>query len=79
MIEYRKTQNEGTLALKADDGRLVNVTLLIDYTVMVSKTGSIAKLPVGFAHRLDDGSEVERLDDDTFRITATGEVLRTGL
>lgn len=67
---------EGALPVVGEDGRKLTISLYMNYTVTRLLSGADARLPGGFSIELEDGSTAALLEDETFRVDETGELLR---
>jgi len=65
-----------THRMKADDGTVYEVDEIQEFTGSSSLSGGRKWIPTLTRLELPDGSHANHIDDDTFEIVATGEIIR---
>lgn len=65
-----------THRMKADDGTIYEVDEIQEYVSSRPLSGGASWIPGMIRLEMSDGSHVNHIDDDTFEIVATGEIVR---
>ena len=65
-----------THRMKADDGTIYEVDEIQEYISSRPHSGGERWIPSLKRLELTDGSHVNHIDDDTFEIVSTGEIIR---
>jgi hypothetical protein len=76
MAQHVERRFEGSLPVVGDGGRKLSVSLYINYTIFEPLSGPAVRLPGAYSIELDDGSTAQLLEDETFRVDGSGEILR---
>lgn len=67
---------EGSMTSAGADGRHATLRLYVTYIIHEPLDGPRGEMPGSYSLELDDGRTVERLDETTFRVDDTKEILR---
>lgn len=65
-----------TLQAQGEDGNVLTIIVTERQVSQAFLSSPPAKFPGQRDYRLEDGRDVERIDDDTFKIIQTDEILR---